>query len=76
MAKKVKHDQAGMEYKVGVPGGTPSAAYEATHKPAPVTGTSSAAPPRQDPGNQAKFWRGASRVWNIVRPKASSKYKA
>ena len=71
---KVKHESI-KDAKSHIPGGAPSASTSATVKPG-MKDPRRAVAPRQDPGNQAKYHRGAKRVWSKVRPRASSKCKA
>lgn len=71
MAKKIVHSSIKGDGKSRIPGGTPSCAAEAVIAPQPIQQPRTAVTPRQDPGNQGMFHRGAARVWNKVRPRAT-----
>lgn len=73
---KITHESVSSSAKSRVPGGTPSASCSATIVPSPIQQPRKEVTPRTDPGNQGRFHRGAVRVWNAVRPKASSRYRA
>jgi hypothetical protein len=70
------HPSAKKDGKSRVPGGQMSASYENKFVKAPVDQPRKAVAPRQDKAgpacsSQSTFFRGAARVWNKVRPRAT-----
>lgn len=75
MPKTITHSDIKSDAKSHIPGGLPSVAASAIVQPQTVETPRKEVTPRTDPGNQDKYQRGAKRVWNKVRPKASRKYR-
>ena len=71
MAKRV-HESARRGYEVGHPAGMPSASCEAKVVDSPVEQPRKEVTPRVDVDKvENRFQRGAKRVWNKVRPRAT-----